>query len=81
VGVSSRNFARSRKAKTGRTPEPMLKPRVPTTFDHECEITLAIHAAIPTSLETPIVLAALPYGPSETITAAEAPLQIERPIR
>jgi hypothetical protein len=24
----------------------MLKPRVPT-FDHECEITLAIHAAIP----------------------------------
>jgi hypothetical protein len=26
---------------------PMLKSRVSTTFDHECEITLAIHAAIP----------------------------------
>jgi len=25
---------------------PMLKSRVSTTFDHECEITLAIHAAI-----------------------------------
>jgi hypothetical protein len=26
---------------------PMLKPRVPTTFDHECEITLATHTAVP----------------------------------
>ena len=37
---------------------PMLSPSVPTTFNHECEIILAIHTAIPTSLETAIVLAA-----------------------
>jgi hypothetical protein len=37
--------------------------RVPATFDHECEITLAIHAPIPTSLETPIVLAAAALWP------------------
>jgi hypothetical protein len=50
----------------------MFNPRVPTTFDHECEITLAIHAAIPDLIRDAKSSRHkgwqwLPHGPSETV--------------
>jgi hypothetical protein len=77
---------------------PMLKSRVSTTFDHECEITLAIRAAIPDLIkDTNRAGSGLPHGKmvrvaltgeaglarkdTHPITAGEAPLQIERPVR